>query len=144
MTRHRIAQIGENRNPKSPENRPQTRRFLQIRLLQLRRSATPFNGLAVLHGRLIITLAARHRLPAVYYERYFAADGGLISYGPDQLDQYRRAAGYVDRILKGEKAANLPVQSPAKYELVVNLKTAKELRLTIPETILVRADEVIH
>jgi putative ABC transport system substrate-binding protein len=80
----------------------------------------------------------------VYYERYFAADGGLISYGPDQLDQYRRAAGYVDRILKGEKAANLPVQSPAKYELVVNLKTAKELGLTIPETILVRADEVIE
>ena len=80
----------------------------------------------------------------MYYERHFAADGGLISYGPDQLDQYRRAAGYVDRILKGEKAANLPVQSPAKYELVVNLKTAKELGLTIPETILVRADEVIE
>ena len=80
----------------------------------------------------------------MYYERYFAADGGLISYGPDQLDQYRRAAGYVDRILKGEKAANLPVQSPAKYELVVNLKTAKELGPTIPETILVRADEVIE
>jgi putative tryptophan/tyrosine transport system substrate-binding protein len=102
------------------------------------------SALAPVHRDLIITLAARHRLPAVYYERYFAADGGLISYGPDQLDQYRRAAGYVDRILKGEKAANLPVQSPAKYELVVNLKTAKELGLTIPETILVRADEVIE
>ncbi len=102
------------------------------------------SALAPVHRNLIITLAARHRLPAVYYERYFAADGGLISYGPDQLDQYRRAAGYVDRILKGEKAANLPVQSPAKYELVVNLKTAKELGLTIPETILVRADEVIE
>ena len=102
------------------------------------------SALAPVHCNLIITLAARHRLPAVYYERYFAADGGLISYGPDQLDQYRRAAGFVDRILKGEKAANLPVQSPAKYELVVNLKTAKELGLTIPETILVRADEVIE
>jgi len=102
------------------------------------------SALAPVHRDLIITLAARHRLPAVYYERYFAADGGLISYGPDQLDQYRRAAGYVDRILKGEKAANLPVQSPAKYELVVNLKTAKELGPTIPETILVRADEVIE
>ena len=102
------------------------------------------SALAPVHRDLIITLAARHRLPAVYYERYFAADGGLISYGPDQLDQYRRAAGYVDRILKGEKAANLPVQSPAKYELVVNLKTAKELGLTIPETILVRSDEVIE
>ena len=102
------------------------------------------SALAPVHRDLIITLAARHRLPAVYYERYFAADGGLISYGPDQLDQYRRAAGYVDRILKGEKAAKLPVQSPAKYELVVNLKTAKELGPTIPETILVRADEVIE
>ena len=102
------------------------------------------SALAPVRRDLIITLAGRHRLPAVYYERYFAADGGLISYGPDQLDQYRRAAGYVDRILKGEKAANLPVQSPAKYELVVNLKTAKELGLTIPETILVRADEVIE
>jgi putative ABC transport system substrate-binding protein len=80
----------------------------------------------------------------VYYERYFAVDGGLISYGPDQIDQYRRAADYVDRILKGEKPANLPVQAPTKYELVVNLKTAKELGLTIPETILVRADEVIE
>ena len=102
------------------------------------------SALAPVHRDLIITLAARHRLPAVYYERYFAADGGLISYGPDQLDQYRRAAGYVDRILKGEKPANLPVQAPTKYELVVNLKTAKELGLTIPETILVRADEVIE
>ena len=102
------------------------------------------SALAPVRRNLIITLAARHRLPAVYYERYFAVDGGLISYGPDQIDQYRRAAGYVDRILKGEKPANLPVQAPTKYELVVNLKTAKELGLTIPETILVRADVVIE
>ena len=102
------------------------------------------SALAPVRRDLIITLAARHRLPAVYYERYFALDGGLISYGPDQIDQYRRAAGYVDRILKGETPANLPVQAPTKYELVVNLKTAKELGLTIPETILVRADEVIE
>jgi putative tryptophan/tyrosine transport system substrate-binding protein len=102
------------------------------------------SALAPVRRDLIISLAARHRLPAVYYERYFAVDGGLISYGPDQIDQYRRAADYVDRILKGEKPANLPVQAPTKYELVVNLKTAKELGLTIPETILVRADEVIE
>jgi putative tryptophan/tyrosine transport system substrate-binding protein len=102
-------------------------------------------GAAVtLHRELIITLAARHKLPAVYYERFFAVDGGLISYGPDYVDQYRRAAGYVDRILKGEKPADLPVQAPTKYELVINLKTAKVLGLEVPASVLARADEVIE
>ena len=87
---------------------------------------------ATVHRELIIALAARYRLPAVYYNRYFATGGGLISYGPDYIDQFRLAAGYVDRILKGEKPADLPVQAPTKYELVINLKTAKALGLTVP------------
>jgi putative ABC transport system substrate-binding protein len=99
---------------------------------------------AILHRDLIITLAARHKLPAVYADRFFVAAGGLISYGPDRIDQYRRAAGYVDRILKGEKPADLPVQAPTKYELVVNVKTAKTLGLDMPATVLARADEVIE
>jgi putative ABC transport system substrate-binding protein len=93
---------------------------------------------------LIITLAARHRLPAIYPARRFVADGGLVSYGPDNIDQYRRAGAYVDRILRGEKPAELPVQAPVKYELVINLKTAKALGLTIPETLLATADQVIE
>jgi putative ABC transport system substrate-binding protein len=112
---------------------------------------TPNGGLittgsaaAVRFRDLIISLAARHKLPAIYYDRFFVAAGGLVSYGPDLLDQFRRAAEYVDRILKGEKPADLPVQAPTKYELVLNLKTAKGLNLDVPPTMLARADEVIE
>jgi putative tryptophan/tyrosine transport system substrate-binding protein len=102
------------------------------------------SALSLFHRDLIISLAARERLPAVYYRRGFVAAGGLVSYGPDIVDQYRRSAGYVDRILKGEKPAELPVQAPSKYELVINLKTAKVLGLELPASLLARASEVME
>ena len=101
-------------------------------------------GLSTAHRKLIIGLAARHKLPAVYYRRLHVVDGGLISYGPDYIDQFRQAASYVDRILKGEKPADLPVQTPTKYELVINLKTAKALGMTVPPALLAQANEVIE
>jgi putative ABC transport system substrate-binding protein len=96
------------------------------------------------NSNLIVSLAARHRLPAIYAFRTFVADGGLISYGPDPIDPHRQAAGYVDRILKGEKPGDLPVQAPTKYELVINLKTAKALGITVPPALLAQANEVIE
>ena len=123
---------------------------------EIERAVTAFAGIengglvvtaspsGTVHRELIIALAARHKLPAVYWQRFYRASGGLMSYGPDLLDQFRRAAGYVDRILKGEKPADLPVQAPTKYELVINLKTAKTLGLNVPQSLLASADEVIE
>src|SRR3974390_312091 len=105
---------------------------------------TTGSALAIVHRDLIIGLAAKHKLPAVYHRRVFPASGGLISYGPDVIDSSRRAAGYVDRILKGEKPADMPVQAPTKYELVINLRTAKAIGLTLPPSLLARADELIE
>ena len=102
------------------------------------------SALSVVHRNLIVTLAARYKLPAVYFQSQFVADGGLISYGSDWVDQFRRAAGYVDRVLKGEKPAEMPVQAPTRYQMIVNLRTAKALGITVPPTLLARADEVIE
>jgi putative ABC transport system substrate-binding protein len=102
------------------------------------------SALAAIHRGLIIELAVRHELPAIYYERNFVAAGGLISYGPNFLDLFQRAASYVDRIFKGEKPSDLPVQTPTKYELAINLKTAKALGLAVPNTLLVSANELIE
>ena len=104
----------------------------------------PASGWAITHRELILMLAARHKLPTVYYAPYYAREGGLMAYGPNSIDPFRRAAGYVDRILKGEKPADLPVQNPTKYELAINLRTAKALGLDVPPTLLARADEVIE
>src|SRR5262249_21729332 len=104
----------------------------------------PPSNITSVHRRLIFDLVGRHRLPAVYPYRYFATEGGLMSYGVDLSDLFRRSASYVDRILKGEKPADLPVQAPTKFELIINLKTAKALELTIPPSLLARADEVIE
>jgi putative ABC transport system substrate-binding protein len=98
----------------------------------------------VVYRKRIIELAAQYRLPAIYYFRYFASDGGLISYGPDEMDLFQRTAGYVDRILKGASPSDLPVQQPAKFELVINLKTARATGIQIPDTLIARADEVIE
>src|SRR5205809_1055086 len=122
---------------------------LELVVCQISRPAgcgliVPASGFAILHRERIIALANRHRLVAVYPYRFFVISGGLTSYGPSSIDPYRRAAGYVDRILKGAKPADLPVQAPTKYELVINLKTAQALGLTMPPTLLARADEVIE
>jgi putative ABC transport system substrate-binding protein len=102
------------------------------------------SGVAIAHNGFIVRLAARYKLPAVYAYRHIVVDGGLVSYGPDWIDQFRHAAEYLDRILRGEKPADLPVQAPSKYELVLNLKTAKTLGLNVPNSLLTRADEVIE
>ena len=137
----RAHSASEDARKRADDTRPEPGSSAQVSNGGLIVTASP---LAQRHRDLIIALAARHKLPAIYNDRYFVPAGGLISYGADRIDQYRRAAGYVDRILKGEKPADLPVQAPTKYELVVNLKTAKALGLNIPPAVLARADEVIE
>jgi putative ABC transport system substrate-binding protein len=139
------------RKPKRGGNGDEVRDASEIEHAVTAFARSPNGGLiltgskfALLYRELIIELAARYKLPAVYYRSYFVTSGGLASYGPDIPDQFRRAAGYVDRILKGEKPADFPVQAPTKYELVINLKTAKALGLTLPPTLIATADKVIE
>jgi ABC-type uncharacterized transport system substrate-binding protein len=136
--------LGMELKPINPLDVPETERAIAAFARSLNGGLIVTVGGTAFNRDLIIALAAKHRLPAVYPYRYFASGGGLMSYGPDTIEQHRRAAAYVDRILKGEKPADLPVQAPTKYELVINLKTAKALGLTIPPSVLARADEVIE
>src|SRR6266498_1438797 len=130
--------------PTYPRARPLAQNLLTRSLSFNAERGVLAGPLSIVHRELIITLAARRRLPAVYADRVFVTDGGLIAYEPDRVAQFRLAAGYVDRILKGEKPADLPVQAPTKYELVITLKTAKTLGIEIPLTLLARADETIE
>ena len=136
--------VGVEARPISARDAPEIERGITAFARSANGGLIVAGGTAPVHRNVVITLAARHRLPALYADLNFVTDGGLIAYGPDRVDEFRRAATYVDRILKGEKPADLPVQAPTKYELVINLKTAKGLGLDVPATLLARADKVIE